>query len=160
MSILQVNGALVKAYKDLNLSLPTAYETREFTPPTDTAWAAVFNLPASLSVDTMGDDGINLYVGLFQIDIHTPDKAGTAVPLNYADTIIAALPPGKRVAYEDQEVRIRRVSPSPIRASEGSAGYVISLSVYWEAWMHRDASAYVAVPVTDPDPVQVFEDNL
>lgn len=160
MSILQVNGALVQAYKDLNLSLPTAYEARDFKVPADTAWAAVFNLPASLAVDTLGDDGLNRYVGLFQIDFHSRDNSGTAVLLNYADTVIAAFPPGKRVSYEDQEVRLRRVSPTPIRRGEGSAGYVISLSVYWEAWMQRDATGYVAIPAVDPDPVQVFEDNL
>lgn len=146
MSITQVNSALVQAYRDLGAGLPTAYEARDFTPPANTAWAAVFNLPASLAVDTLGDDGLNEYVGLFQIDFHVKENSGTAILLNYADNVIAALPPGKRLKYEDQEVRVRRVVPSPIRRSDGGAGFVISLSVYWQAWMHRDTSGYEPSP--------------
>ena len=76
-----------------------------------------------------------------------------------SDATVAKLPPGRYLVYEDQKVRVRRVSPSPIRAGDGVAGYVISMSVYWEAWMQRDASGYVYIPPTDPDPVQVFNDN-
>lgn len=137
MSILQVNSALVQSYKDLGLSLPTSYETRDFSPPSNTAWAAVFNLPASLAPDTLGDEGQNKYVGVFQIDFHSTENSGTAILLNYGDTVITAYKLGRRLIYETQNVRIRRASPSSIRRTEGGAGYVLSMSVYWEAWMSR-----------------------
>jgi len=137
MSMLDVNAALVQAYRDMGFSLPTGYETRDFAPPANSAWAAVFNMPASRSPDTMGDGGDDLYSGLMQIDFHSVQNSGTAILLNYADSVVNFLPAGKRVSYNGQDVRIRRVVPSPIRKTEGGSGYVISLSVYWEAWIAR-----------------------
>lgn len=136
MSLLQVNAALVSAYQASGVGLiPTAYEMKDIVPPASGQWNAVINMPADLNADTLGDDGLNRYMGFLQIDLHEKENAGTAGLLGRADMLISYFRPGRVFTYQTQSVKIRKASPSPIRRAE--SGFVLSVSVYWDAWMPR-----------------------
>jgi hypothetical protein len=137
MSIARVHSALVLAYQEMGLALPTGYETRDFTPPASGAWADIVNIPASLDPLTLGNEGEDLYIGVFQIDIHVPENTGTGMLLDYADVIRSYFYVGRTLLYNGQRVRIRKTQPSPIRRAEGGGRYTISLSVTWNAWLSR-----------------------
>jgi hypothetical protein len=49
-----INAALMTAWADHGLSYPTAYEGKDFTPPSDAPWCALFVMPASTSVAGLG----------------------------------------------------------------------------------------------------------
>lgn len=137
MSIHKVNAALVTAYQAMGLGLPTAYETRDFTPPANAPYAGLINLPATLDPDTLGKDGLDLYVGIFQIDFHVPENTGTKQLLDWADSTRAYFYAGRTLLYNGQAVRIRKTQPSSIRRAEGGGRFTISLSVTWNAWLPR-----------------------
>ena len=137
MSLQKVNAALVQAYQAMALGLPTGYETKDFTPPASGNWAAVFNIPAERSPATLGDTGQDLQTGVFQIDFHVPENTGTKQLLDWADQTVAAFKAGRGLLYNGQAVRIRRTQPSPIMKAEDGATFVISLSIYWNAWINR-----------------------
>lgn len=87
MSLVKINAALVSAYQALGLNLPTAYEMRDFTPPSSGMWARVLNAPATRSVRTLGDGGEDNITGFFQVDIFTPENSGTAPVLRVMDRV-------------------------------------------------------------------------
>jgi hypothetical protein len=150
VSIRQVAAALVQAYSDMALGLPTAYETLDFAPPAGLAWAALYNVPADLAVASLGDGGQNRYVGFFQIDFHAPENTGTFALLNWADLCQINFRAGRTLAYQGQAVKIIRSVPSSIRRSGNSADYVLSMSIYWRADMNRDGTAGDQTPSAIP----------
>jgi hypothetical protein len=135
MSLALINGALVTAYQAVSLGLSTAYEGKDFKPAAGTAWAAVFNLPASTVVDTLGAGGQDVHDGVFQIDINVPENLGTAVLLQHAQSLRAYFYAGRTVSYSGQDVRIRGASRGAIRR-EG-AWLRLSVSVSYWAWTAR-----------------------
>lgn len=128
-----INAALLTAYKALGLNLPTAYELRDFVPPASAPWAQVYNRPADRRVATLGDSGEDQNSGFFQINFYVPENSGTAQLLSYADTALVYFKAGRSFTYNGQVVKVRRSSPSPIRKDDGSAGYLTSVTVYWDS---------------------------
>lgn len=130
MSLTNINGALVTAYQAAALGLSTAYEGKDFTPTPGTAWAAVFNLPASTEVDSLGSGGYDKHLGIFQVDIHVPENTGTAVLLAHAQTLRTYFYAGRTVSYSGQDVRLIKAERSTIRKESGWLRLSVSIS-YW-----------------------------
>ena len=138
MSLLtDINAALVSAYRDMGLGLPTAYELRDFSPPSSSPWARINNFPADKFVDTLGDGGQNTAVGFFQISFFVPENDGTGRILGYADAALAYFKNGRRFGYNGQQVKINRGEMTPLRKDDDSASYSIALSFYWESSASR-----------------------
>ena len=137
MTISKVHSALIDAYQDMDLGLPTAYETRDFTPPAGQPAAYLVTLPATLDPSTLGAAGLDLYVGIFQIDFSVPENTGTGKLLQWADAVRAYFYAGRTLHYNGQAVRVRKTEPSSIRRTEGGGRFVITLSVRWNAWLPR-----------------------
>lgn len=137
MSIAEVNSALVKSYQDLALGLPTAYETRDFTPPTNQPWAQLYNMPAELVMASLGVGGLDRFTGVFQIDLHVPLNTGTKKLLDWADTIRNYYVNGRELTYNGERVLVLKCEPSPIMRPEGGSTYMIAMSVTWTAWLTR-----------------------
>lgn len=135
MTLALINGALVTAYQAVNLGLTTAYEGKDFTPTAGTAWAAVFHLPASSDVDTLGAGGEDVHLGIFQVDINVPENTGTAVLLQHAQSLRTYFYAGRTVSYGGQDVRIRSVSRGAIR--KDGAWNRVSVSISYRAWTAR-----------------------
>lgn len=137
MSIKNINAALVQAYINVGLDLKTAYELRDFTPPTGSPWAAVQNFPADKYVVTLGDQGEDNITGFFQIDLHVPENDGTSRIAGYMDAILDYFKNGRIFTYGGQEVRVRRSQLTPIQPAKTSASYVSTISVYWDSRKQR-----------------------
>ena len=131
-----INRALVASYNVQALGLPTAYEMRDFPVPASAPWVALHGLDSGRNVSSMGSNGMDLWRGIFQIDVHVPENSSTAGILGYTDTLLEYYSAGKWLEYNGQRVRIRRSEPSSIRKDEGPS-YAKSVSVYWESWSQR-----------------------
>jgi hypothetical protein len=132
-----INAALVTAYQDVNLGLRTAYEVRDFRPPADGTYAAVYNLYGDAGPATMGETGEDNYAGIFQVSIYVPENSGTGQLHTHADSLLSYFKAGRSFIYNGQEVKVRRSSPSPIRKDPESASYIISVSIRWDARSQR-----------------------
>lgn len=118
MSLLSIDGALIQAYLDLCLDLPTAYEGVHFKPP-ESDWAAVFIVPASSDPATLGVNGSDRHTGFMQIDFNTEQGSGRATLIDYAQTVRDAFVAGKWFTQDGQNVRITSVSRTNIREVDG-----------------------------------------
>lgn len=137
MSIRQVNAALVQQFKTLSLTVPIEYEARSsFVPPVNAAWAAVFNLPADLSVSSLGVGGMDRFLGVFQIDFHSPPNSGVGQLQDWCDQTRVVFSAGSTITYQTQDVKIIKAVPSSLR-SDPNGGVVQSMSIYYRADMPR-----------------------
>jgi hypothetical protein len=135
MSLADINAALVVAYQGAALGLPTAWEGVDFTPPSDAAWAQVWMLPAPVTVDTLGDSGLDLHTGIFQIDLSVPQNSGTGALLGYADTLRTALKAGTTTTHNGQSVLILDCSRS--RLTQAGGWLTITMSTSYRAYTPR-----------------------
>lgn len=133
MSVLDIDGALIQAYIDLDLGLSTAYEGVEFEPPTTNGakWASVFIVPAVTDFNSLGSNGTDLHTGFMQIDFNVKPGIGRALLVGYYDTIRASFIGGKAFTQNSQSVRINTVERSSIRSVGGWNR--ISITINWEA---------------------------
>ena len=130
--IAHIDGAIIAAYKALNLNLPTAYEGESFKLADKAkAWAAVFTLPASIAPATLGVGGQDEHLGITQIDFNVPPGTGRSALFGYAQAVLDGFVAGGRIEYEGQEVEIESVDRSSIRVIDG--WMKISLSIKWLA---------------------------
>lgn len=135
-NLVNIDAALVQAYLAVGLGLPTAYENKDFAPPSAN-WASVSNHPAGKNPVTLGDGGEDNTSGYFQIDLHTPENKGRTALLGLADTVLGYFFSGQRFQSNGQVVTIRRSSLSPIHKDDQTASFVLSVSVYWDSRSNR-----------------------
>jgi hypothetical protein len=135
MSLVDINAALVVAYQGASLGLPTAWEGVDFTPPTDAPWAQFYMLPAPVSVDTLGANGLDLHTGVLQIDLNVPQNTGTGALLGYADTLRGVFKAGTSTAHNGQSVLILDCSRS--RLTQAAGWLIVSMSITWRAYTAR-----------------------
>src|SRR5690606_36651409 len=67
----------------------TAFEGFPFTPPTTGSWAQLTHLPAGAAVASLGVNGMDEHVGIYQIDVRVPEIGGNprADLLGHADRL-------------------------------------------------------------------------
>jgi hypothetical protein len=135
MSLTDINAALVVAYQGASLGLPTAWEGVDFTPPADAAWAQLWMLPAPVSIDTLGANGLDLHTGVLQIDLNVPQNTGTGALLGYADTLRSAFKAGNNTTHNGQSVLILDCSRS--RLTQAAGWLTVSMSITWRAYTAR-----------------------
>jgi hypothetical protein len=71
----------------LPASAQRAWENVRFEPTTGTTWVQATVLPAESRPAVMGGDPQQLYTGLFQVDIFTPEGEGPAEAETLADNV-------------------------------------------------------------------------
>lgn len=135
---LDIEKALIKAYNDLALGLPTSYPAAELDDKQkpDGLWAAVHNIRGSSQPVTLGDQGEDNHPGFMQIDLNYPKNKGSGDLLAKADEILSAFPAGRSLAYNSQEVKVLGTSLSPGRYVGGY--YRISLTINYYARTQRN----------------------
>lgn len=132
MSAIEIDGALIQGYIDLNLGIETAYENRNFKPSGDDGhWAKVSIVPAITEVFTMGVNGSDLHSGFMQIDLNVPENTGRGALVAYYDTFLINWPVGKVFIKNSQTVRVTSVERSAVRNVDGWSR--LSVTVNWEA---------------------------
>lgn len=136
MSMGDVEPALMSAADELETAYPTAWENAEaFTPPADAAWMAVFFIPSTMVPSSIGDKGVDQWVGILQIDLNYPRGSGKAQLMDDTNTIHAQFKPGKKFKSGTQEVLVTGLSRSNGRFVD--AYYRVSFSVTWLAHISR-----------------------
>lgn len=137
MSEWTVHQTLVAAFQALGIpQAKVAYENQPFTPPADgSMWYGITNLPASRDPLTLGDDGDDRYVGVFQIDIYGPQGEGVKAVLQAASAMTANYSAGTKFTHSGQAVLVRKSEISQPRRD--GVRLVVSVSVYWSASIPR-----------------------
>jgi len=135
MSLAKIESALIQAYEEAALGLPTAYENRGFDPPNDAPWAALYVLPNQPDVVTLGNGGEDDHTGVLQIDLRYPLNAGNGAAVAMADLIRDVYEAGVDLTYEDQVVVITGCGRSSGARELGM--YKIIISITWYARTHR-----------------------
>ncbi|KAF1710301.1 hypothetical protein CSC70_06300 [Pseudoxanthomonas kalamensis DSM 18571] len=114
-----------------------AAEGFTFTPPTSGSWAQLTHLPAGAAVSSLGVNGMDEHVGVYQIDVSVPEVGGNprADLLAVADTVRAYFVAGREFTHLTQGVRVVRAERSQIRRVDGWQR--ISVSVTYSAFSIR-----------------------
>lgn len=128
MSFANINKALVEAYDGLGLGLATAYEGRDFNPVQETAWSRVSNVPAPVTIASMGRRGEDEHIGLFNVELFYPTNKGIGDMLEKADEVASEFVAGKRYYEGALCVLIRSCSRSQVERTDGWLKITISAS--------------------------------
>lgn len=135
MSIGKINSALVQAFGGVGFDIPVSYELRKFDPPARGPWVAIKNFPADKYPVTLGAQGEDNVTGFFQVTIYVPENDGIKRITEYVDSVIDHFKIGRRFHYQGQEVRVRRVEPSPFHKVQER--HVSTVSIYWDSRTQR-----------------------
>lgn len=109
-----ISSAFVQAWQDGGLDYPTAYEARDFTPPTDAPWCELKTLPVTNQPAALGDTAPLEHVVLAQVDINRPKGQGAGPILADADAVAALFKPGNVLTYGGMNMHVDYCSRSPI----------------------------------------------
>ena len=114
-----------------------AFEGFPFTPPTTGGWAQLTHLPAGAAVASLGVNGMDEHVGIYQIDVSVPEVGGNprAALLGHADRLRTYFVTGRKFTHNTQGVRVVRAERSAIRRVDGWQR--ISVSVTYSAFTVR-----------------------
>lgn len=136
MSEIRINAALVQGLAAAALGLQIAPEGKSTAPPNvSTPWAAWFNLPASTDVASLGVGGNDETVGVFQVDLNYPLNDGTANILAAVQKLRDYFVAGRRLVYQDQTVKVERVTRNNLRPVDGWQR--INVSIFYSAYTIR-----------------------
>ena len=134
MGLDKARAALVQAYIDTGLNLPTFYENKPGEPP-EAPWAIFCFVPNTPSVVTLGNGGDDEATGFVQIDLNyqlnTGDKAAADAFNLLRDKFIA----GQIFTNSGQAVRVRSCGRTQGRNVNG--WYRVSITIYWSARIRR-----------------------
>lgn len=73
-----VQACAMAAWATVPLTYPVAREGRDFSPPSDAAWVALYTLPVSTRAAAVGAGSPLEHLVLLQVDLHQPLNTGTA----------------------------------------------------------------------------------
>ena len=89
---------------------PIAWENSNFEPTTGTLWARATLLSGASTQATLGTDGEDSNVGVFQVDVFSPIDEGHSEAVTMADTIADHFKRGTYLTYNSRTIRVRSVS--------------------------------------------------
>lgn len=133
MRYTDIQSALIQAWTDGNFGLTTYLPDRNAEPTTDhvrLSFIPVGNTPA-----TMGSNGTNEVVGIFQADIMTRTGRGNGEALATVDAVCAAFPSGRRITYNNQQVIIWGAELNGPRSEGGWLRATVSIN--FSAYVRR-----------------------
>jgi len=136
--ISDVRTALVQAYLDTGIALPTVYDNDKLRPDYLQPFAILQFLPASPSVSTLGSNGRDELLGILQIDICCPVDQGESVLLEYADTLRAYFTAGRQFEFDSQCVIVSNCGQSQGFTSNNY--YRMPISVTWYSRLTRNTN--------------------
>lgn len=135
MSLKNIESALIAGYLGAGLNLPTQYENVDFVKPNGSPWAAVYFLPAAPVVSSLGDDGLDEYDGLLQIDLNYVRNGGRSLSRDHYDRLREFFKAGVVHSHAGQLVACTGCEMSPAREVDG--WYRVSVSCYFRSYVSR-----------------------
>jgi hypothetical protein len=107
-----IQSALHKQLVQLTPSLPIAWENKEYSPTAGTPYLRSWLLPGQTTTVSLGPDGYNLYVGVYQIDCLYPINKGWYPAKVKAGAICTLFKRGTLITYNSICVRVMKCYPS------------------------------------------------
>lgn len=131
MSLINIDGALIQAYKGVAPAIPYGIEGRKFKQPAQGNWAFLTINPATSGPVTNFDMGQDLHTGYLQIDFNTEPGKGRAALIGYAQAMMDQFVAGKGFTRGGQVVVINRTERSPITLVD--EWLRLTVTVFYEA---------------------------
>ncbi len=117
-----INKAFVGAILDnSSFSLPVAFQNVEYDDSNGLPYLETFLIPAPTIQASLGDDGCDEHIGIFQINIKYKTYDGVSVLHQKADEINAIIKSGATFTNSTTNVRIKNVSIQNVTVSDGFA---------------------------------------
>jgi hypothetical protein len=135
MSLQKIESALIGSYLGAGLNLPTQYENRDFVKPNGSPWASVYFLPADPVVSSLGDDGLDEYDGLLQIDLNYVRNEGRGKSREHYDILRERFKAGAAHQYGGQLVVSTGCAMNQGREVDG--WYRVSVSCFFRSYVSR-----------------------
>jgi hypothetical protein len=131
------NSAIQSALcKHLSLMTPTNFsvvsENTSFDPTIEAPYLRSWLLPGETVGLTLGPNGFNSFVGVFQVDAVYPIDKGWGDAKAKVDKICTHFKRGSLLTFNDLQLRIVKVYPDA--GSVDGPTYKISTSIYYEAY--------------------------
>lgn len=127
MSLVVLNGVILKSFADLGLSCPFGYEGLAFVPPDTGLWAFASVLAVSSDQRLQTADK---YIRMLQIDCNGDMNIGTGVLTGLVDQVLAFYYPRRLLTNTaaTQKLRVKKSSDSPIRLYGGYQSIVATIT--------------------------------
>ena len=126
-----ISSALDTRLSSLAGYSPIAWENTPFTPVKNTLYLRPTILPASTIQAALGTNGIDEYVGIYQIDIFAPSGLGRGEAETKADAIADHFKRGTDLSKNGKTIRLGNVSRNTGIKDEDR--FVISISINYMA---------------------------
>ena len=126
-----ISSALDARLNSLFGSIPTAWQNTAFVPVKDTLYLRPTVLPASTIQAALGTNGIDEYIGIYQIDIFAPAGKGRGEAEIKADSVADHFKRGTDLSKNGKTIRLGNVSRNAGIRSEDR--FIISISINYMA---------------------------
>lgn len=124
-----IYGALRTRLNGITGRPPIAWENINYTPSANTLYLRPTLIPAPTFQASLGDDGLDLNNGIFQVDVVIPDNLGRST---WPDTIADSFKRGTVLTQNSVDVRI--ISASLLTGLKDSNFFIVPVSIRWQAF--------------------------
>ena len=126
-----ISSALDTRLNALSGNIPTAWENTAFIPTKDVLYLRPSLLPAPTIQAALGVNGIDEYIGIYQIDIFAPAGKGRGEAEIKADSVADHFKRGTDLSSNGKTIRLGNVSRNAGIRSEDR--FIISISINYMA---------------------------
>ena len=126
-----ISSALDSQLDTLAGQSPIAWENTVFTPIKNTLYLRPTILPALTTQAALGANGIDEYIGIYQIDVFAPSGKGRGEAETKADAVADHFKRGTDLSKNGKTIRLGNVSRNSGIRSEDR--FIISLSINYMA---------------------------
>jgi Bacteriophage related domain of unknown function len=126
-----IRGALTtRANTTSGIPSAKSYEGERYVPTVGTEFIAYTLLPTQERPSSIGQAGLTLRQGLFQISLHYPSGSGTGTAESIADAVKSNFVPGTYLTQGDTTVRIRYAERSACRVD--AEWVIVDVTIGWD----------------------------
>jgi hypothetical protein len=127
MSHFKIHAALDSHLNHMDNKPPIAWDNVAFIPTVGTLWVRPTYLPVATTQAGLGDNGLDEYLAIYQIDIFAPVGKGKFEAEQMAEAITARFARGSALAYDSLSLRIRNTNRLPSQTFDN--WYRISIEI-------------------------------
>ena len=124
-----IYGALRTRLNSMPSVPPIAWENINYSPNSNTLFLRPTLIPAPTSQASLGDSGLDINNGIFQVDVFIPDNVGRST---WPDAIADRFKRGTVLTQNSIDVRI--VSASLLTAVKDGNFYIVPVAIRWQAF--------------------------
>lgn len=129
-----ISGALDSRLNSMSGLPPVAWENRRYEPVQGTLYLRTTLLPGSTTQASLGTSGLDVSLGIYQIDVIAPINENKAEALAMADDIADQFNRGLDLTYSGITVTILNVSRRSGFKSQNEAWWVVPVEVSYRSF--------------------------